>query len=261
MCIAIVKLPGINFPSKKTLKICWYNNPDGAGILFQQGNKVVVDKGHMTFKNFWKAFQSHKLTKNDFVALHFRYATSGGFTPEKTHPFPISAREKELNKTKFKSDFALLHNGVLGEGEKNLSDTQVFIRDIVSNVKPYLNDIKIQKMLENLSVGSRLAIFHNGNYFLTGNWIDENGLLFSKNEYKRKKKSKLEKQCIAEKCNYDYDTLYEYSNEVRFDDICPFCGNPVDYTIEFCPLCGLTENGLTKKEIKNLESSIWDFKN
>ena len=54
MCILVIKPKGKEMPSKKILRNCWENNPDGAGMMYVKDGHVVIDKGYMEFSDFWK---------------------------------------------------------------------------------------------------------------------------------------------------------------------------------------------------------------
>ena len=48
---------GIELPKKDVLESCWRKNPDGAGFMFNDCNKVVIMKGFMTcllYTSLWK---------------------------------------------------------------------------------------------------------------------------------------------------------------------------------------------------------------
>ena len=44
MCIIIEKPKYAKTPSRKVLKNCWDNNPDGAGYMYNAGGKVYIYK-------------------------------------------------------------------------------------------------------------------------------------------------------------------------------------------------------------------------
>ena len=54
MCIIVAKEKGQKLPSKDILKTCFNNNDDGAGFMYVQDGKVIIDKGYMDFKSFYK---------------------------------------------------------------------------------------------------------------------------------------------------------------------------------------------------------------
>jgi glutamine phosphoribosylpyrophosphate amidotransferase len=180
-----VKEKGVSLPSKSVLETCFQNNPDGAGIMFVRGGKVVIDKGHMKFEDFWRAYRSHKLTKDDTIVFHFRIATAGRIRPANCHPFPISADIKSLTALKFNSDVAMAHNGVIGHGEGDISDTMVFVRDVLAEalVRENLENPAIIELIEGYIGNSRVVILKaDGSLLFYGyDWVKEydDGMIFS----------------------------------------------------------------------------------
>ena len=101
MCVILVKERGIEIPTKGVLESCWKRNPDGAGFMFNDCDKVVIMKGFMTFEEFYLRLQ----TANDFyhlkekgLVIHFRIATSGLKDKGNCHPYPISNDNLDLRK-------------------------------------------------------------------------------------------------------------------------------------------------------------------
>ena len=56
MCIAILKPQG-KVISKERLQICFENNKDGAGFLYNQDSALVLNKGFFNFEDFYSAYQ------------------------------------------------------------------------------------------------------------------------------------------------------------------------------------------------------------
>ena len=117
MCVAIYKPENVQTPSLDTLKKCWEANPDGAGFaLLTGGDKYAIEihKGYMTWKQFKAAFEKYRLA--DFTGdmlLHFRIATHGSILPGNTHPFSLTGDVKLLKHTNVRTNYALIHNGIL----------------------------------------------------------------------------------------------------------------------------------------------------
>lgn len=183
MCIAIYKPKDAKFPTRNTLKNCWNNNPDGAGIAIHvpavkkgQEPTVKIIKGLMTFKQFYKTLRTMPIEENE-VVLHFRWATSGTVDEGMTHPFPITNDRLDLKSLEIECDRAIVHNGVMFSPKytENWSDTAIFARWL-HVVKPSGN--RMRKVLGS----DRLAIIdkHNG-VKLCGSWTNINGCYFSNN--------------------------------------------------------------------------------
>ena len=91
-----------NAIAKDILESCWKRNPDGAGFMFNDCDKVVIMKGFMTFEEFYLRLQ----TANEFyhlkekgLVIHFRIATSGLKDKGNCHPYPISNDNLDLRKS------------------------------------------------------------------------------------------------------------------------------------------------------------------
>ena len=200
MCIIVAKEKGQKLPSKDILKTCFERNNDGAGLMYVQDNKVVIDKGYMTFKSFYKRIKKlQKRFNSDLtdkaLVFHFRIGTSGENDKATTHPFPISSNSDDLRKTYFKTDLGMAHNGIISNyvyGD-DLSDTQNFVKDFVSvlkelNKKFFLNE-SVMKLLER-EANSKLCFLDNKeNIYYIGNFIEENGIKYSNYTYKEMKTS------------------------------------------------------------------------
>lgn len=187
MCIICFKDSNIQKPSVETLEECFYNNPHGAGIAIMKKDHIKIKKGLMTFSAFLKA--NEEVKDNDTVAYHFRIATSGGINKGLTHPFPVTNNEKILKATVSYPKAAFIHNGVIGKGTKNLSDTALYVKDTLSHFNTLLSPKALKARLTVDTVGSRTIFMDSEkqNVILTGAWVSEkNGLKFSNTSYKPK---------------------------------------------------------------------------
>ena len=195
MCIIIYKQPQINLPTRDILDNCWDSNSDGAGILVRRRNdpnRLLISKGYMNKLDYYKYIDSLNLSEDDFIIYHFRIGTSGGIVPEKTHPFPISTDIEDLNRTgTFYSTSAFIHNGVFGEGTTTLSDTQLYIKDELSQYMK-ISELDVRKFIITRTAKScrTITIDLKENFiFTTGEWVkDHNGLYFSNSTYKPRPK-------------------------------------------------------------------------
>lgn len=211
MCIICAKKSGVEMPSLETMRIMWNNNDDGAGIMWNENNKVCIRKGFMKFEDF-KDFVEELSNRIDIVntsvVMHFRITTHGGTKPENCHPFPISDNVCNLQKLKFSADIGMAHNGIINTvtPRDGVSDTMEFILSKVSlmrKISPrfYKNDGF--KELINLDInGSRIAFLDkDGNIETIGNFIEEDGLLYSTTSYKAS---------LYNFSNYPYASYYSY---------------------------------------------------
>lgn len=207
MCVILVKERGIELPTKDVLESCWKRNPDGAGFMFNDCDKVVIMKGFMTFEEFYLRLQ----TANEFyhlkekgLVIHFRIATSGLKDKENCHPYPISNDNLDLRESFITTELGIAHNGIIRDyngKDKILNDTQLFIKndlfELNSLDKKFYKNVIFQSMIERLIDGSRLVFlnkkgdiiklgnwFHNGNYYFSNlNHVSKNTLNINKKPF------------------------------------------------------------------------------
>ena len=222
MCIIVAKNKGVELPTKKTLQQCFERNKDGAGIMYVKDNKVIIEKGLMTFQEFYQKLRSIKkmfggnLT-NKAIVFHFRIGTHGENDKATTHPFPISNNFNDLRATYFETDIAMAHNGIISayNYDSILSDTQTFIRDYVSVFKDLKkNFYKNNKVMEiisneaNISSNKLCFLDNKENIYWYGNKVVDNGVIYSNETYK----PYTYKSYRNYSYNYDYDYWYGYSS-------------------------------------------------
>lgn len=195
MCIAIYKPIGTEFPSKRTLRTCFDNNPHGAGYMVATGDRIIIHKGFMGFRSFWKSLRStrEKYGTDRAYVMHFRISTQGGIREDGCHPFPLSKSMDDLRMLDTTADIAVAHNGIISlcsSYKKGLdySDTMKFITEYLSLIikdADYYKDADALKLIEKLC-GSRLAILDkSGHCELIGSgWSAENGVWYSNTSYK-----------------------------------------------------------------------------
>lgn len=195
MCIAIYKPIGVEFPSKRRLKTCFSNNPHGAGFMVATGENVVIHKGFMEFKPFWKALREAREKYGDTSAfvMHFRISTQGGIRQDGCHPFPLSGDMEELRKLDTTCDIGVAHNGIISLTSTgysktiDYSDTMKFITDYLSLIikdRCYFKDDSAIELIDRLC-GSRLAILDSrGHCELIGRgWTAVDGVWYSNDSY------------------------------------------------------------------------------
>ena len=182
MCIAIFK-PKNKSIKKKYYKTSFNENPDGAGFLYVENNRITIHKGFFTFSEFWSAY-SKLNTVNLPMIIHFRIATHGTIDKENCHPFIVN------------NELGFAHNGIIDIKTKgNESDTSAFNRRILKKIEnlPYMlqNSDGVVKLMAK-SVGSSKLVFLDvyGEHKIInahlGTW--ENGSWFSNHSFKPRKK-------------------------------------------------------------------------
>jgi predicted glutamine amidotransferase len=278
MCIIVYKEAKVALPSREVLQDCWDNNPDGAGFMYYDGGNVAYEKGFMKFEDFYKAFQAAGLTAEDTVAIHFRIATAGGVSQGNCHPFMVSEQEKELKALIGAAPNVMMHNGILGAGTKSLSDTQLFVKDVLFNLIEHISEDKVFKAVEKITVGSKLIIFTKKTIYFTGQWVEdkESGLWFSNSTYKKAAHyysylEDAEEESWWAKYNKDKwsndkskgeseDWLANYRDDDGVIIRCTCCGNQVgDYelTAELC--CPFCHEDLAKELVALYDEAVAPF--
>ena len=224
MCIIVAKRKGIELPTKEILKNCFNYNSDGAGIMFNDGKQVFIEKGFMDFNSFYSRLEAldkeFNLVSSD-LALHFRISTSGNVDQGNCHPYPISTETSQLRNLSLVTDIGMAHNGVIRkhipEVRSILNDTQTFIKNFVHNMyssnKEFLTVGANIKALEE-EAGSKLCFITKDNMYIIGKFIEEtNGILYSNDTY----------------LSYDYGWGYEdYSVDFDYFGMFDIEGEPLD---------------------------------
>ena len=227
MCVILVKEKGIELPIKEVLKCCWERNPDGAGFMFNDCNKVVIMKGFMTFEEFYLRLQ----TANEFyhlkekgLVIHFRIATSGLKDKGNCHPYPLSNDNLDLRKSFITTELGIAHNGIIRDyngKDKILNDTQLFIKndlfELNSLDKKFYKNVIFQSMIERLIDGSRLVFLNKkGEIIKLGNWFQDGNYYFSNLNHVSKKFLNINKKPQI----FDNDLKYfdEENNDFVIND-------------------------------------------
>jgi hypothetical protein len=196
MCVIAYKPLNVAFPEEATLKNCWDNNPDMAGFMYAWNDHVYIWKGFEKFEDFTKALNKVREKTGDDIpfVMHFRISTQG-FDKSCCQPFPLSGNMKNLKRLKVETNIGVAHNGIIditSDGSKDYSDTMLFTTDYLVNIIrsfEWYKDPRTKKLIENLIVGSRLAILDKkGHCELMGKgWIEDKGCYYSNSTYSYKK--------------------------------------------------------------------------
>lgn len=197
MCIIVAKPAGAKMPDKKIIENCFYNNPDGAGIMLNHNGKVYGFKGFMSLEAFnAKLAQLEKkygkLTGKN-VVMHFRIGTHGANIAANTHPFPVVSSYKSMRELEWVSGLGMAHNGIIDcvsrhidVKKENVSDTMVFIKRVVNPIASKANLIKSDKLLEAiwLASDSKLAFMDGqGGLKVLGDFVYQDGIYYSNTSY------------------------------------------------------------------------------
>lgn len=175
----------------ETLKNCFENNPNGAGIMYKKNfnDDVHIVKGLMTFEDLKKEY--NKIPDKSEVAVHCRIATSGAIGAATCHPFPVIASIEKMKKPKMTTDMALMHNGIItfctpkNGLKETYSDSMLFTKNFIEPLKFRLDKKYIQSLIEE-STGSRFCIMRKDKTtILLGTWTEEKGNKFSNTTYQK----------------------------------------------------------------------------
>lgn len=236
MCVICAKPVGVKLPDDSTFHTMWTSNPDGAGIMYTQNGKVVIDKGYMTWNDFDKRLQELKekldTTKTPMV-FHFRIGTHGGNIAANTHPFPISDSIKMLQKLRCDTAIGVAHNGIIPiePRQKDISDTMEYIASQLAPLyrydKTFYKKQDLMLMIEN-AIHSKMAFLTaNGEIYTIGAFINENGVLYSNSSY----------------CSYGMyrtSTMHVWPAAYDYDDVYPYVGSydkdTLPVRINWCPM-------------------------
>lgn len=190
MCVIAVKPIGVELPTEETLKQMWDANKDGAGFMYNLDGKVIIKKGFMTFdalkdalNETYRDLTNRAINAQDTAFVyHFRIATHGTVSPQNTHPFPVTNNLGMLKATHIETDLGMAHNGIIHNvdvaAEEDLTDTAVFVRDVVTPFKEFsgmvfLNNKNTVKALGAVAGYSRLAFLDgSGNIVKIGSWSE-----------------------------------------------------------------------------------------
>ena len=191
MCIAIIKPKNVDLPSEYILRICFNNNPDGAGFAFNRNGKNYIHKGFFTFDGFIKALKRCDIKKEESALIHFRVATHGKINIDNCHPFPLTDKfYKMTNPYIVTSNDVMIHNGKL-----NIKITSSMYSDSMHIAKSlYELDRNTYKEFINFIIrpteknkrGNRIGILTNvgvTEQYGEG-WIKEHGIWYSNDSYK-----------------------------------------------------------------------------
>ena len=190
MCIICVSPENVRQPDRNTIANMFCRNPHGAGYMFARDGKVHIRKGFMNLDGLLNALREEHFTAADPVVYHFRISTQAGVNPQMTHPFPLSNRPAHMKALDVDCRCGVAHNGIIrltsDPANKEYSDTAVFITDYLPRIIQRPSDLRNTKRLELIYklAQSKFAIMDGkGNIATVGEFLDEDGLLYSNTSY------------------------------------------------------------------------------
>lgn len=148
MCVIVHQPEGAHI-DKATAKKLWEVNSHGGGFAYiTDAGSVKVEKS-MEFESYWRAFETARSQnpQRDFI-LHMRIATHGAINLDNVHPFEVDEHT------------VMVHNGIIHgvKDDPQMSDTRVFIRDVLSHLPPdWLDREEFVSMVEDWIGWSKLT--------------------------------------------------------------------------------------------------------
>lgn len=193
MCIIAIKPTNVDMMSDDIIETMFFNNPDGAGFMFNYNGSVEIHKGYMTCKDLLQALKridKRVNLKDKTVILHFRIGTHGGNVASNTHPFPISANLAALQKTTAFVPLAVAHNGIIPitTRDKKISDTMEFILTVLAPLRKIKRDFyknpDAHELIYNIAFSKFAFLDSDGNYSTIGEFNTVDNILYSNYSYR-----------------------------------------------------------------------------
>lgn len=201
MCLIVVKPKGSKL--NESLIPEWYQrNPHGAGLMYLQNDKRVrILKGAMNVTQIYQYLdiarkQTGKSLTDINLVLHLRFATDGSVNPSNCHPFPVTHDEKIMASTHVIADVGLAHNGVISDLSTyrrttkktkladDKTDTQRFIEKYLVEMKHQeYRSLGVRKLIR-VYTNSKFAIMDSKGILTIGDFIKDEGCLYSNTGYK-----------------------------------------------------------------------------
>lgn len=134
-------------------------NPQGFSLFTKQQGLIKAPNKAQVRESF-----------NFFGVYHYRIASSGRISNSNIHPFAVC-----------NGKWLLYHNGVLGSGKGNLSDTAALAQTL-----KHATLRAVETTLQALSTRQRFALVSKSNpqnFRLYGDWVADAGVLMSHTMY------------------------------------------------------------------------------
>lgn len=224
MCIIAIKPKGKEMFPESTIRTMFANNPDGSGYMYTYDEHLVIHKGFMTVDDLLKDLDRNGQiidSYNKTIVFHFRIGTSGFNDRLNCHPYPIY--EKNAT-TIWDAEIGVAHNGILKDYEpsknSDINDTQVFIKEVLRGLKKGFQYDKDKMFLISELIGSNKLAFldENGYLGLVGNFITDNGYIYSNSSYKTLKQAKktFKLNSVPRDYSNPYTSIWDDDEEYGF---------------------------------------------
>ena len=225
MCIIIAKDKIGRLPTEAELRNSFNYNSDGAGFMYVDNGKVVIDKGYMTVESFIKRYNTLLNKYNNFnnksLVIHCRIGTSGKNNKGNTHPYPITDNVKKLRTKHLTSEkIGIAHNGIIhGYGTATgLNDTQEYISKYLYPLYRHYKDFyKNSDMIYQMKLATNwkfVILDTTDTLYYVGEFTEDKGLKFSNTSYKY---SYYTSYNYGYSKSYNNDYKYEYKSDYKHD--------------------------------------------
>ncbi|MBQ3037725.1 MAG: hypothetical protein IJD30_00955 [Clostridia bacterium] len=193
MCIIAIKKKNVLLPDENIFETMFKNNSDGAGFMYNLNGRVIIQKGYMTYDDFKNALNRLKGSIDVYhtaIVFHFRIATHGSVCKGLCHPFPLSDKISILEHEYSSCKLGIVHNGIISsvKPRKGVSDTMEYIvSKLYTRAKQHPDFYKSKKIRKTIlnEIDSKMAFLDgNGDVYTVGNFIEDNGILYSNESYK-----------------------------------------------------------------------------
>lgn len=180
MCIIAIKKKGVKFPKVETIKTMCDNNPDGFALVYHVDGQDVRQIRSLESKDIYKAYR--KLLKHSpkhvSFFMHARVKTHGTININNCHGWHSD-----------ECSVYFAHNGILSvKNRDDMTDSETFLRDIFTPCFLIGGWSAAEKAI-NACIGTSKFVFMNddGEIKHYGNYIDDDGMLYSNSTYKEER--------------------------------------------------------------------------
>lgn len=208
MCQIIFKPANFSI-SRENLRSTCLVNPDGFGILYWNGEKLLSEKIYDSKGNNPDDLEEFLSDYHDKeIFMHFRFRTKGPVSKETCHPF-----EAYRNNDKGHLLY-LMHNGTLSSwGDNNTVDSEDFAKNLVGPLysrfissgvdEPLKDELFVTVVDEFVGLSSKIVLFdHTGTYLVfnekNGKYYkeDDGTTWWASNEYSFNKAHREKKETV-----------------------------------------------------------------
>lgn len=192
MCVAAVIFKPVPLSDMEMMDS---DNPHGAGVAWQRGNKIAFKRG-LDAKQIFEMQESGELTYP--YLMHYRWATHGEKVGELTHPFPLGVRAL-FGELEGECESVLIHNGTWNRawnalvGVPGVDDLppELFVGQSDTSIAAYLAQNN-EAILDQVQWATVVAFMkdgaldftvrgsfseHNDNWYSNLNWLPGTGYM------------------------------------------------------------------------------------